>query len=100
MSWQGLSTEDFIRFNSREDLPIQNSQGQLIVIGCNYHTAWQTEKSMRFVLSKVKDGKARLLTRQTSKDFWCDINDLIFIRTHHNFNKAQRYRPTINVKQN
>lgn len=50
---------------------------------------------MRFVLAKVKDGKARLLTRNTNKDFWCDLDDLIMIDSHYNLQKAKRYRPDI-----
>jgi len=61
---------------------------QKIVIGCNYHTKWQSNKSMRFVLVDVKDGKARLKTRNTNKDFWTSVSDLIFIETTHNKNKA------------
>jgi hypothetical protein len=69
----------------------KNSSGQLIVIGCNYHTKWQNEKSMRFVLKEIsKDfAKARLITRVTKRDFWTDTNDLIFIRSPHNIKKAK-----------
>jgi hypothetical protein len=60
-----------------------------IVIGCNYHTKWQSNKSMRFVLVDVKDGKARLKTRRTGKDFWTSVNDLIFIDSRYNIQKAE-----------
>ena len=60
-----------------------------LVIGCNYHTKWQRNKSMRFVLSELKDGKARLQTRNTGKDFWTNISDLIFIETEYNKKKAE-----------
>ena len=33
---------------------LKNTEGEIIVIGCNYHTTWQSNKSMRFVLSEVK----------------------------------------------
>ncbi len=59
-------------------------------IGCNYHTTWQSHKAMRFVLVEVKDGKARLQTRNTGKDFWTNVEDLIFIPTRHNFQKAMK----------
>jgi len=60
-----------------------------IVIGCNYHTTWQRNKSMRFVLVEVKGNKARLQTRNTSKDFWTDTKDLIFIESDYNKRKAE-----------
>lgn len=63
---------------------------QIIKIGCNYHTTWQSDKAMRFILVEIKDNKARLQTRNTKKDFWTDIEDLIFIQTKHNINKSKR----------
>jgi hypothetical protein len=62
---------------------------QSIVVGCNYHTKWQSNKQMRFILAEVKDGKARLKTRRTNKDFWTNVDDLIFIMTKHNLDKAR-----------
>lgn len=59
-----------------------------LVIGCNYHTTWQSNKSMRFVLVEIKGDRARLQTRNTKKDFWTNISDLIFIETKHNKQKA------------
>jgi hypothetical protein len=61
---------------------------QKLVIGCNYHTTWQRHRAMRFVLAEIKENKARLITRNTNRSFWTDINDLIFIDTNHNKNKA------------
>lgn len=63
---------------------------QIIKIGCNYHTTWQLNKAMRFILVEMKDNKARLQTRNTKKDFWTNIEDLIFIQTKHNINKSKR----------
>ena len=60
-----------------------------IVIGCNYHLSWQSDSRMRFILKEVKDGKARMATRRTNKNFWCDLKDLIFILSVHNKNKAK-----------
>ena len=60
-----------------------------IVIGCNYHTTWQSNKSMRFVLVEVYNDKARLITRASRKDFWTNVSDLIYIRTKHNNEKAR-----------
>ena len=60
-----------------------------IVVGCNYHTTWQSHRSMRFVLKEVKDSKARLITRGSGKDFWTDIESLIFIMSAHNMRKAK-----------
>jgi hypothetical protein len=62
----------------------------MIVVGCNYHTTWQKHKAMRFVLVEVKGTKARLRTRTTYKDFWTDVEDLIFIDTRHNKEKAKK----------
>jgi hypothetical protein len=45
---------------------------------------------MRFVLKEVKGNQARLITRQTNKDFWTNISDLIFIETKFNKEKAKR----------
>ena len=61
-----------------------------LVIGCNYHTTWQSHPAMRFVLVEVKDDKARLKTRASRKDFWTDVKYLIFIDTNYNRNKAKR----------
>ena len=61
---------------------------QSIVVGCNYHTKWQSDSRMRFVLKEIKGEKARLVTRNTRKDFWTNKSDLIFIMTGHNIRKA------------
>ena len=61
-----------------------------LIIGCNYHTKWQSEKSMRFVLVESKGDKARLQTRVSKKDFWTNVSDLIFINTKYNKDKAIR----------
>ena len=59
-----------------------------LVVGCNYHTKWQKFKGMRFVLTEIKGDKARLTTRNTNKDFWTNVSDLIFIETGHNIKKS------------
>lgn len=61
-----------------------------IIIGCNYHTTWQSDPRMRFILKEVNGSRARLITRNTKKDFWTNISDLIFIETEHNIRKAFR----------
>lgn len=61
-----------------------------IVIGCNYHTTWQRDKGMRFVLVAINGTKATLETRRSNKRFETNINDLIFIKTLHNTLKADR----------
>jgi len=61
-----------------------------IVIGCNYHTTWQADKSMRFVLKEVRGKRAKLATRATKRTFWTDIEDLIFIESKYNIEKANR----------
>ena len=65
-----------------------------LIIGCNYHTTWQSNKAMRFVLSELKDGKARLTTRNTNKSFWTNTTDLIFIETEYNKAKAKSLTAT------
>ena len=59
-----------------------------IIIGCNYHTTWQKNKAMRFVLRKIEGDKAQLGTRTTNKLFWTNVADLIFIQTTYNCQKA------------
>lgn len=78
--------------NFNGDLPMYNTIGSLLVIGCNYHTTWQKHRSMRFILTEIKGEKARLQTRGTKKDFWTDIDDLIFIESGYNKQKAQELR--------
>ena len=63
-------------------------EAQRIIIGCNYHTKWQRNKAMRFVLKEVRGDKARLVTRTTGKNFWTNVSDLIFIETKYNLEKA------------
>ena len=63
-----------------------------LIIGCNYHTKWQSNPAMRFILKEIKGDKARLATRVSKKDFWTDVSDLIFIETSYNKNKAERLK--------
>lgn len=60
-----------------------------IIIGCNYHTVWQSNKSMRFVLIEIYNDKAKLMTRTSRKNFWTNVSDLIYIHTNHNNKKAR-----------
>ena len=62
----------------------------MLVIGCNYHISWQSNKAMRFVLAEIKGDKARVTTRTTRKSFWVNVSDLIFIETVYNHRKALR----------
>lgn len=57
-------------------------------IGCNYHTTWQTDKAMRFILVRIEGSTAWLRTRVTKKYFPTDISTLIFIESEHNKRKA------------
>jgi len=59
-----------------------------LVIGCNYHTTWQSHRNMRFILTELKGDKAKLKTRNTMREFWTNTSDLIFITTTHNTQKA------------
>lgn len=60
-----------------------------LVIGCNYHLIWQSNKAMRFVLKELKGDRARMITRTTKKSFWVNVADLVFINTSHNKLKAK-----------
>ena len=90
-------TEELIKklrdANEEPSLPLRNKKGHLIIIGCNYHTTWQSNHKMRFVLSEVEGDKVRLTTRVSRKSFWSGIEDLIFIETRHNKEKAEKLRP-------
>lgn len=68
-----------------------------IVIGCNYHTTWQSDPKMRFVLAEVVDQRARLITRRTKKSFWTNVEDLIFIQSEHNIKKAKNVKKNIHI---
>lgn len=67
---------------------IHNFTESSIVIGCNYHTKWQTKPQMRFVLEYVFEDRAKISTKTTGKCFWTNISDLIFILSDHNIKKA------------
>jgi hypothetical protein len=56
----------------------------MLVVGCNYHVSWQSNKAMRFVLKQIDGSRALLGTRTTNKLFWTDTKDLIEINTKHN----------------
>ena len=68
-----------------------------LVVGCNYHATWQTDKAMRFVLTKLRGSRARLETRRTKKKFWTDTGDLIFITSNCNIKKAQKIQRQENM---
>jgi len=60
-----------------------------LVIGCNYHTTWQSKKGMRFVLvALLENDKAVLQTRVTNKRFTTNVADLMFIESEYNKKKA------------
>ncbi len=63
-----------------------------LVIGCNYHTTWQSDSRMRFVLISVSGTKAKLSTRRTQRTFETNVSDLIFIKSDYNKNKAKRIK--------
>lgn len=88
-------TKYWKELNASIFLPYTVGAGQPVALGCNYHTTWQRDKGMRFVLVEIKNGKARLKTRATNKDFWTPKHTLIFITTKHNKKKAEKFRPGI-----
>jgi hypothetical protein len=87
-----LNKEDWKKQNANGDIPTHNAKGHQLVIGCNYHTTWQTHKSMRFVLTEIKGSKARLQTRNSRKDFLTNVDDLIFINSEYNKHKAKELK--------
>lgn len=68
----------------------QNANGDIIVVGCNYHVTWQSHPAMRFVLSSVDGNRALLRTRRTGKSFWANVDDLVFINSSYNKEKAKK----------
>ena len=73
---------------TQQKAPRFSTSNQLIVEGCNYHTTWQSNKAMRFVLSKDEGDRVILKTRTTGKVFFCKTDELIFITSKHNMHKA------------
>ena len=61
-----------------------------LVIGCNYHWSKASHKAMRFVLSGLRGDYALLTTRTTNKRFWVNKNEIIFIETKYNIEKANK----------
>jgi hypothetical protein len=61
-----------------------------IIIGCNYHLKWQSNKRMRFVLTNTNEKYALMETRITKSKFWTKKEDLIFIMSDHNIHKAKK----------
>ena len=90
--------EDFDNKVNQAIAPKENGYGEPIVVGCNYHTTWQSNKGMRFILRAVRDKKAFLGTRTTGKYFPTNLDTLIFIRSEHNIRKANRLRPNLKIK--
>jgi len=60
-------------------------------IGCNYHVKWQSDKSMRFILSGVDGKYVTLATRTTAKLFKCKKEDIIYINNKYNNLKAAEF---------
>ena len=49
---------------------------------------------MRFILTEINGTKARLQTRNSRKDFWTNLDDLIFIESGYNKQKARELSGT------
>lgn len=58
-----------------------------LVIGRNYHTTWQNNKFMIFVLKELYRDKALLVTKTTGKRFWTKRSNLIATDANYNLNK-------------
>lgn len=69
---------------------LKNKSGHPLIEGCNYHTTWQSHCAMRFVLDTVSGDNVLLRTRTTAKIFNAKADDLIYIITKHNNDKAKR----------
>lgn len=82
----------YTQINKDESLPLKNETDNLIVVGCNYHTTWQSKRGMRFILDNVIGKKGKLITRNTDASFWVNLNELIFIQSTHNYQKAKKLR--------
>lgn len=60
---------------------------QSLIVGCNYHTTWQSNKRMRFTLKSVMGDKC-ILNSNNSGNFESQTNSLRFIMSEHNKQKA------------
>jgi len=71
-----------------------------LILGCNYHTTWQSKPAMRFVLKKIsfEGDEAFLVTRTTGKSFWTPVSDLIFIESVHNLKKIENFKNTKKIR--
>ena len=85
------------QLNINGGFPKKNKLGHNIIIGCNYHTTWQTHRNMRFILTGVDGLKARLQTRNTKKDFYTDIDSLVFIESNYNIEKAKELTSNLDL---
>lgn len=63
-----------------------------LVPGLNYHTTWQSSKSMRFVLVSVSDDgeDCVLATRTTNRRFPNKTSNLIYIDNDYNRDKKEK----------
>jgi len=84
--------------SGRYSPPLKNSSGYRIIPGCNYHTTWQNHPAMQFVLDSLVGDTVILSTRTTGKLFRTPVDDLIFIDTLHNRQKAHRLTMKILVE--
>jgi len=88
-----MKTAEEILKETKDDLQPNVCSDVFLQIECNYHTTWQSKKSMRFVLVElIGDGRAVLATRTTNKRFTTKVSDLIFIKSEYNFKKARKLR--------
>lgn len=71
-----------------------NKLNHPLIVGCNYRYTTQRYKNAHFMLVDINSssGKARLVTRTTNKDFWIDIDRLIYLHNENNQRKAQRIK--------
>lgn len=82
-----MTRKEYILLNKGEIR--YNSTGNILVLGCNYHITWQSNKAMRFVLDDIKGDVAHMITRRTMKRFTCKVDELIVIRSAYNSYKAK-----------
>ena len=60
-----------------------------LIPGCNYHTKWQSDSRMRFVLAYSNEKHSWVFTRTNPKIFRTNTEDLIFIDSKYNIDKAK-----------
>ena len=72
--------------------PVRVMDDSAIVLGCQYRTDWQHDKTLNFIIVdfKIRNNKiksVKLMSRGSKKTFWTNTNQLLFVNTISNGNK-------------